>query len=177
MRKALLLFIIFSIYGCQPMTVQRHEAGPVPVSVRVDDAAFWLEEWYRVRDLNEDQLVQTLETRELEYNQNNGTRNRLRLALLLAEGPAPIRDQSRALALLKEMDGDDASSSARALAALLEQVIGEQHWAGDRIKELNQELKTSTARIEELERQLQELTNIEQSIKQRETPGDRKEKE
>jgi len=50
---------------------------------------------------------------------------------------------------------------------LLEQVIGEQLWAGDKITELRDKLKQSDTRVEELERQLQELTNIEQSIQQR----------
>ena len=70
-----------------------------------------------------------------------------------------------------------ASASALALAAMLEQVIGEQRWASERIQTLKADLKRREARVEELERQLQELTNIEQSIQQRETPGDRKEKE
>lgn len=177
MHKWLILLVSFSVVGCQPMTVQRHEGGPVPVSVRVDDAAFWLEEWNRVRTLPEDQLAQTLEARELDYARDENTRTRLRLALLLAEGPASIRDQSRALMLLKGMDKKSASASAGALAELLEQVVGEQLWAGDKILTMKEDLKQAEARVEELERQLQELTNIEQSIQQRETPVDRKEKE
>ena len=177
MHKLLVIVLGLLVVGCQSMTVERHPEGPVPLSVRVDDAAFWLEEWARVRGLPEDQLVTTLKARELEYNRDRDTRTRLRLALLLAEGPAPIRDQTRALDLLKAMDATEASSSALALAALLEQVISEQRWAADRIQTLKADLKQSQVRVEELERQLQELTNIEQSIQQRETPGDRKEKE
>lgn len=177
MHKLLFLLLVgMTVMGCQPMTVQTHKEGPVPVSVRVDDAAFWLEEWYRVRGLPEDQLATTLKTRELEYSRDKDTRARLRLALLLAEGPASVRDQSRALMLLKEIDKNQASGSARALAELLEQIIGEQLWAGDKISTLKDDLQQSEARVEELERQLQELTNIEQSIQQREAPGDRKEK-
>jgi hypothetical protein len=157
-------FISFS--GCQPVTVQRSD-GPVPLAVRVDDAAYWIEEWNRTRDLQGDKLQRTLEMRERDFANSPSPRSRLRLALLLAEGPKQVRDQARALGLLKELDVTIASESARALAALLEQVIGEQMWSGDKVTELRSKLKEADTRVEELERQLQELTNIEQSIQQR----------
>jgi len=152
--------------GCQPVTVQR-TAGPVPLAVRVDDAAYWLEEWNRVRELPEDQLRRTLKARERDFREFPSPRSRLRLALLLAEGPKPVRDQARALSLLKGLDEAEASDSARALAVLLRQVIGEQLWARDKIVKLRSKLKQADTRVEELERQLQELTNIEESIQQR----------
>ena len=166
--RRLLAFLAFLMLGaCQPVTVQRSE-GPVPVAVRVDDAAYWLEEWHRVVQLPEDQLQLTLASREQDFERAPDPRTRLRLALLLAEGPKSVRDQSRALKLLKGLNTEQASDSARALAFLLQQIIGEQHWSGDKIAELRAKLKQSDARIEELERQLQELTTIEQSIQQRE---------
>ena len=166
MSKLFILLGIVVLAGCQPVTVQRTE-GPVPLAVRVDDAAYWLEEWNRMRDLPEDQLQRTLKTRERNFTNFPSPRSRLRLALLLAEGPKPVRDQSRALVLLRGLDTAAASDSARALAALLAQIIGEQMWAGDKITELRTKLKQADTRVEELERQLQELTNIEQSIQQR----------
>jgi hypothetical protein len=75
------------------------------------------------------------------------------------------------------MDTASASASGRALAALLGQAIREQVVAGDKIKQLQQDLAQSAQRVKELERQLQELTNIEQSIQQRETPLEGKEKQ
>ena len=68
---------------------------------------------------------------------------------------------------MKELDASKASDSAKALAVLLEQIIGEQLWSRDKIAELKSGLKQSVTRVEELERQLQELTNIEESIQQR----------
>ena len=169
MNKLLFLIAILPLTACQQMALQ-HDEG-VPVSVRVDDAAYWLEEWHRVVGLPEEQLKQTLETRRQEFERAANPRTRLRLALLLAEGPKPVRDQSEALKLLKELDTSQASDSAKALAALLKQVIGEQYWSGDKISEVRAKLKQSEARVEELERQLQELTTIEQNIQQRETPN------
>jgi len=173
--KLVLPIVTLLLLACQPVTVQRHVEGPMPVSVRVDDAAYWLEEWHRAVALPDDQLQQALASREQEFEQDPDSRTRLRLAILLAQGPALVRDQPRALELLQGIDERRASKSAQALAALLEQVIAEQRWAADRISELKSKLDQSGTRVVELEQQLQELTNIEQSIKQRETPADRKE--
>jgi hypothetical protein len=162
--------------ACQPITVQHHDEGPLPVSVRVDDTAYWLEEWRQVSLLPESQFKLTLKNREQEFERKPDSRTRLRLGLLLATGPASARDQRKALELLKGMDDASATDSALALAALLVQMIEEQLWSGDKMTELKGKLDTAETRIDELEQQLQALTNIEQSIQQRETPVDRKEK-
>jgi len=165
-----LIFIaILVLSACQPVTVQ-HGEGVVPISLRVDDAAYWLEEWHWVSSLTEVQQREILASREREFQQSVTPRNRLRLALLLAEGPGSIRDQGRALELLKGMDTDQASDSGKALSALLQQVIAEYDWFNVKISRLSANLKESETRVEELERQLQELTTIEQNIQQREIP-------
>jgi hypothetical protein len=173
------LFIIVFVLaaGCQPMAVQHNDEGPVPVTLRVDDAAYWLEEWYRMQSLPAGQVKQAVKVREEEFSRNPDARNRLRLVLLLAEGPRRVRDERRAYVLLSELDESHTTPSSRALAALLTQMVGEKVAAGDRIATLRQELSESEERVLELERQLQELTDIEQSIQQRETPVERKEKE
>ena len=167
MPRLLLLLLLVATTGCQPVTVQRSSEGPVPVTVRVDDAAYWLEEWYRAKDLPADQLQQLVHTRRQEFEQAPSARSRLRLALLLAAGPAPVRDQLEAQRLLQGLDRDAGDESAKALAALLEQMIAEQRWSIDKIGEHRTKIEQASARIEELERQLQELTDIEQSIQQR----------
>jgi len=161
--------VILVLGACRPVTVQRSD-GVVPISLRVDDAAYWLEEWHWVTSLPGIQQQEILASREREFQQSATPRNRLRLALLLAEGPGSVRDQRRALELLEGMDMDQASNSGKALSALLMQVIAEYEWFGDRIAHLSANLKESETRVEELERQLQELTSIEQNIQQREIP-------
>jgi hypothetical protein len=141
----------------------------------MDDDAYWLEEWHRIIALPEDQLVATFKTRELEFERSANPETRLRLALLLAEGPQPVRDQARALKLLKGLDAGQASDGARALAALLQQVIEEQRWSINKMTELNKKLEESKTHVNELELQLQELTTIEQNIQQRELPSSQKE--
>jgi len=164
----LMLFLSFLLHGCQPVTVQRSEGAlPLPVSMRVDSVAYWLEEWQRIVAQPEYQLRMALETREREFTAAANPRTRLRLALLLAAGPASIRDQPRALNLLKELDVAEADESEKALAGLLEQMIAEQQWSGDKIAEQRARLKETEDRISELERQLQELKDIEHTIQQR----------
>jgi hypothetical protein len=141
------------------------------VDVRVDDTARWLEEWYQDIALPEDQLLLTFKARELEFQRAANPGTRLRLVLLLAEGPQPVRDQARALELLAGLDDGQASDSARALAALLKQVIEEQKWLSDKVAETNRKSKDIQVHAEELQRQLQELTTIEQNIQQRELPS------
>jgi len=170
MRNPLIFIVIMLLTACQPITVQR-SANSVPVAVRVDDAAYWLEEWQQLIKLPDEQLKQTLEVRKQEFIRSAEPRTRLRLALLLAAGPKSVRDQERALKLLKGLDMDRADDSDRALATLLQQNIEEQDWSGDKIAELREKLTQSEARIEELERQLHELTTIEQNIQQRVTPN------
>ena len=169
MRNLLLVFLLTGLYACQPVTVQQVEHS-MPVEVRVDGVGNWLEEWHRVIALPEDQLILTLKYRELEFEQSANPETRLRLALVLAEGPQPVRDQARALELLKGLDTEQASDSAKALAALLSQVIEEQKWSINRITGLNRELKDTHLHAEELERQMRELTTIEQNIQERELP-------
>ena len=167
MPRSLILLAFVLLSGCQPMTVQRGSEGAGPVALRVDNAAYWLEEWYRARALPADQLQQLVQTRRQEFERDGQARSRLRLALLLAAGPAPVRDQAGAQHLLQGLEPDSGDESARALAALLEQVIAEQRWSLDKIAEQRAKIEQAGARIEELERQLQELTDIEQSIQQR----------
>lgn len=155
------------LVACQPVTVQRTE-NLLPVSVRVDDAAYWLEEWQRITELPSGQQAEILDKREQAFIESPDQRNRLRLALLLAAGPDPIRNQDRAYNLLKDMDNDEASHSAQALSALLMQMIGEQQESNGKIKLLGVRLEQSQARTLELERQLQALTDIEQKIQNRE---------
>jgi phage shock protein A len=158
------------------MVVERDDNGPVPVALRVDDAAYWIEEWHRATELPGNQVTQTLAAREHDFEQRQDTRNRVRLALLLTEGPPALRDHQRALSLLTGIDSKHSSDSARALAALLLQVIREQSTSDGKITTLTATLQQANERVKELERQLQELTNIEQSIQQRESPLDGKEK-
>ncbi len=155
------------LYACVPLKVAHREAGPVPVEVRVDDAAYWLEEWQRTIGLAPDAYKEQLAQREKDHADRPDARNTLRLALLLAEGRPSGRNAGRALDLLQGIEGTAVNDSTRALAALLKQVVSEQRAATDTGEKDRKDLKVAKQRVEELERQLQELTFIEQNIQDR----------
>jgi hypothetical protein len=173
--RVLILLASLTLGACQPVTVHHDPGSDEPVAFRVDDAAYWLEEWQQVRSLPDKALKQVLRSREQSFGRDGDMRSRLRLALLLAEGPPAVRDQLRALSLLQSVDPEEVGGSAGALALLLRQEVSAQVSANGKIKRLQEDLALREQRIRELERQLQEVTDIEQSIQQRETPVERKE--
>ena len=165
--RSLVIVLGLLVSACQPVALTRDRIGIVPITVRIDDVAYWLEEWHRVVQQPNEQIAQVLNLREKEFSDSPNPRSRLRLALLLAEGPASVRNQRRALKLLKELDNGQATEADRSLTGLLVQVINEQQWSNGRIGELRRNLEASDVKFEKLEQQLHELTNIEQSIQQR----------
>lgn len=175
MYRVLIFLVSLLLGACQPVTVHHGPGGEGPVAFRVDDAAYWLEEWRQVLSLPDEQLQQVLRNREQSFGRDGDVRSRLRLALLLAEGPPAVRDQLRALSLLQSLDPEAVGGSAGALAVLLRETVSDQVSANGKIKRLQEDLALREQRIRELERQLQEVTDIEQSIQQRETPVERKE--
>jgi hypothetical protein len=167
----LLLFISLMLPGCSPITVDRNTESPVPVQLRVDDAAYWLEEWLRTLQLPPEQYQQVLDARSTDFANNPGPRSRLRLAMLLAVGKPSGLDREQALKLVRGMETETATKSAKALAALLEIVISQQllveKTEGSQQMDLKKELTAAKRRIQELERQLHDLTTIEQNIQDR----------
>jgi hypothetical protein len=183
MTKVLVSLLIFMatwiVSGCAPITIDRTSERPIPIHLRVDDAAYWLEEWYRAVQLPEEQYKVALEAREADFVSHPGPRSRLRLALLLAEGKASGLNRPRAQKLLKALEVD-ASGSAKALAGLL----GDRLSARKTVKkpkkpkkskgskdtkkqDESKDLESAKLRIKELEQQLHELTIIEQNIQDR----------
>lgn len=183
-RRWLILAAVILASGCTPLTVSRNSEKPIPVQLRVDDAAYWLDEWYRVIRLPNDQYKAALAAREANFASKPGPRSRLRLALLLAEGKPSGLDRARALKLVKGLE-PDAADSTKALALLLEnrlaslQKVKKSKASGKTSKEsektskesgkadTSKDLQAAQARIKELEQQLHDLTAIEQNIQER----------
>ncbi|MEE9421762.1 MAG: hypothetical protein V3V50_01255 [Gammaproteobacteria bacterium] len=178
--KVLTPLVIFMLAGmlagCAPITIDRGSERPIPIHLRVDDAAYWLVEWYRAVQLPAEQYKVALEAREADFSSRPATRSRLRLALLLAEGKTSGLDRPRAQKLLKDLEAD-ASGSAKALAMLLENRLSKRltvkkpkkskRSTESKKQDESMELKSARLRIKELEQQLHELTIIEQNIQDR----------
>ena len=89
-------------------------------------------------------------------------------ALLLAGGNESIRDYSRALNLLTEINPLLQEPAEEALATILQTFLEQQKTANESVKDLGKQLKVQRSRIKELEQQQRALTTIEQNIKERE---------
>ncbi len=183
-RLCLIFGVAFLANGCAPMTLDRNTQKPIPIQLRVDDAAYWLDEWYRAIQLPVDQYQAALDAREAGFTKNPGPRTRLRLVLLLAEGKPAGLDRPRALALIKGLE-PSATNSAKALALLLENKLtsqktvkiskaprrkskaAEENSKDSGEMDLNMDLKAAKLRIKELEQQLHDITAIEQNIQER----------
>lgn len=175
----LILALVLLASGCTPLTLSRNSEKPIPVQLRVDDAAYWLDEWYRVIQLPDDQYKTALAAREANFASKPGPRSRLRLALLLAEGKPLGLDRPRALKLVKGLE-PGATDSAKALALLLEnrltqlKKVKKPKAPPKPLKEsgkadTSKELQAAQQRIKELEQQLHDITAIEQNIQERAT--------
>ena len=145
--------------------------SPAPVIHAGQGVNYWLAELHDTRGMKPDQQQQTLESWEREFSKNPSSNNRLRVALLLATGSEEVRDQKRALRLLDEIDTSLYDVSDREMITVLQQFLGEEGEANRKIHILWKQVTEQNRRIEELEKQLQALTTIEQKIQQREKPA------
>jgi len=142
--------------------------GFAPVTSKGYGADYWLAEVHATRAMTPEQRQVTVKLWNQEYNNNPDTSNGIRLALLLAAGDESIRNPERAVELLDWIDPAMENDGDKELIIMLRQFIGEQLKAETTIDDLNKLTKIKTRQINELEQQLQALTNIEQNIQQRE---------
>lgn len=146
------------------------ELPPVTERFMVVGASDWLEQARQVQEMPPTVQPGELHLREQAHEAEATTLNSLRLALLLGLGAETVRDGTRALALLERLDPTTLSAPEMALVGVLRQLLSERQQA---LVLLRAERKTVTqqeARIQELESQLEAVTSIEQSIRQRKKP-------
>jgi hypothetical protein len=168
-KTGLLIVSLLVLSACSELQYYSSN-GPAPVIHGGQGVNYWLADLYRTRDMTPDQQQQTLESWEQEFSDNPNSNNRLRVALLLATGSEEVRDQKRALKLLDEIDTSLYDVSDREMITVLRQFLGEEGEANRKIHILWKQVTEQNRRIEELEKQLQALTSIEQKIQQREKP-------
>jgi hypothetical protein len=151
--------------------LQRYRAdGVMPVASGSHGVNHWLEELYDTHSMTPEELQLALKYREQTFLDNPDTENRVQLALLLATGSKPVRDQERALQLLAGIDQQPVSVSDRELITVLQQFLDEQREITEQMDSLRNKVMVQGKRIDELEEQQRALTTIEQNIQQREDP-------
>ena len=168
--SGLLLLSVTTLAACSEMQSYKN-GGLAPVISGGSGVNNWLAELHNVRTMTPEQQEQILVSRERECNGNPDSGNCLRLAMLLATGDAPFRDQKRALNLLDKIDPGQFSAGEQELVAIFRQFLAEQTESENKINQLSKQIADQGKRIEELEQQQKALTTIEQNIQQREKPA------
>lgn len=127
----------------------------------------WLDEVRQVQQLPAEEQAAALRARQHAYRNEATTVTRLRLALVRALGGEEVRNDTAALALLDEIDPLLMGADAAVLVKLLKQQLQEKQWALGQLRDERKVVAERDSRIQELETQLEAVTSIEQSIKQR----------
>lgn len=131
----------------------------------------WLAELHLVQQLPAVAQLDELRVRKQAYQTGADTVSRLRLALLLGLGAEEVRNEARALALLDETSGSASlSESEAALADVLRKWLQERQRNQGLLRAERKAVAERDTRIRELESQLEAVTSIEQSIRQRQKP-------
>ena len=127
----------------------------------------WLADMRVLRARPAEELPAIRTAREKVFRTRPTLDHRMRLVLLLVIGDEPVRDEKRARRLLEKLNPLPANTSEQEFISLLRQFLTEQALSERKLSVLWKQVTTQNRRIEELEQQLQALTNIEQNIQQR----------
>jgi hypothetical protein len=168
---AILALMAVTLTACSEL--QQFTAGLRPASAPAEECAVnrVMGDLRDTRDMDKDQVQQTLKLWEQQYQANPSDSNRLRLALLYAASDKSVRDSARAQDLLAQVADSANDSGERELAAVVRQLLDEQTDAYRKINTLNKQVAEQNKRIAELEQQQRALMSIEQKIQQRDTPA------
>jgi hypothetical protein len=130
----------------------------------------WLGEAREVQQMPAHTQPLELQRRQQAHEDEDTAVSGLRLALLLALGTEAVRDDARALEVLNGIDAARLTVTQLALGDLLGQLLRERRQAQTLLRAERKVLAEQEARIRELESQLEAVTSIEQSIRQRQKP-------
>ena len=166
-RRGWLLGLALVLSGCAQWELPPVTERSSMVAVAEPD---WLAEVRWIQQLPAAAQPADLLLRQQAYQASADSTSRLRLALLHGLGAEEVRDEARALALLGEIDPDTMSVPQAALADLLRHWLQERQRTQGLLRAERKVLAERDARIRELESQLEAVTSIEQSIRQRQKP-------
>lgn len=127
----------------------------------------WLQELRQVQQLPVNEQGSVLRARQRAFRADPSWTPRMRLALLRALGGDQVRNEAAAVALLEAGDPAEQDAQLTALVTLLQQQLQEQARQQALLKAERKQVADRDQRIGELEQQLEALTSIEQSIKER----------
>jgi hypothetical protein len=169
--RLLILVLLGGLPGCAELQ-QLSTPHPQQECTTPPDSgvALWLAAESGTRDQSPEQQQQTLVKWEEEFQRDPDINHRMQLILLLANGAEGVRDSHRARRLLDGIDPLPDDHGDREFITLMQQRLDDQSQSARKLDILWKQVTEQNRRIEELEQQLQELTNIEQNIQNRDAP-------
>ncbi|MCW8874482.1 MAG: hypothetical protein OQK27_01915 [Gammaproteobacteria bacterium] len=159
------LVLLLALSGCV-----HWELPPVSDRSIAARGSDWLSEAREVQQMPAHIQPEELQRRQQVHKYEDTAVSGLRLVLLLTLGVEAVRDEARALEVLNGIDATHLDVSQLALADLLGQMSRERQQAKALRRAERKVLAEQEARIRELETQLEAVTSIEQSIRQRQKP-------
>lgn len=168
-RTVCCVLLVLGLAGCSQL--QQLQQVPQTRSQPSDAGVVqWMEAANVIRESSPDRQLQMLEVQEAEFERTHDLDSRMNLVLLLATGAEQVRDRLRARRLLNGIDPLPKAMADREFISLLMQMLDEQGQYERKLSILWKQVTAQNRRVEELEEQLQALTNIEKNIQSREAP-------
>lgn len=150
--------------GCAPWHVLDR---PQRTAVASQYDTQWLAQLQQVYDLHNDDLLQALKRRQAAVAAHPSAANQLRLALLLAFAEPRVRDDAEALDLSRQAAAKATHRETYILAHHVESVVRERIAARKRWDRLKQEATAEKERADALQKKLNALKSIEESLNRR----------
>jgi len=170
-RTVFYLLLLFGLPACAELQQLQQQPGPFTQHAVEADVVHWLEAAQLIRESSPDRQQQLLEDWEAAFHDQPLLGTRMQLVLLYATSAEQLRDRMRARRLLNGIDPLPEATADREFIALLLQILEDQGQSVRKLDILWKQVTTQNRRIEELEQQLQALTNIEKNIQSRELPA------
>ena len=167
MKIALFVLLLSGLGACAELE-RLQLGGESPQSEPMPGVVRWLEAAQMIRESSPDRQQQLMQDWEAAFRARPVLDTRMQLALIFAIGAEQMRDHMRARRLLNEIDPLPRSVADREFIVLLQQVLEDQSQSERKLAILWKQATMQNRRIEELEQQLQALTNIEKNIQSRE---------
>lgn len=164
LRGFLCALVALLVAGCAPWHVlDRPQRNAVAGQYDMQ----WLAQLQKAYDLHNADLLQALKHRQAAVAADPSAANQLRLALLLAFGEPRVRNDAKALELSRQAAAKATHRVTYILAHHVESVVRDRIAARQRLDRFRQEAAAQKERADALQKKLNALKSIEESLNRR----------
>jgi hypothetical protein len=171
MKVVLFVLLLSGLGACAELQrLQQGEGGECQQPEQMPGVVRWLEAAQMIRESSPDRQQQLMQDWEAAFQSTPALDTRMQLALIFAIGAEQLRDHLQARRLLNDIDPLPEAVADREFIVMLRQVLEDQSQSERKLAILWKQATLQNRRIEELEKQLRALTNIEKNIQNRDVP-------